>query len=111
MSNNTSKYYTEGYIAGVEKTTDEKTKKEKFIIKFHPTPPFLFEEGDAAFCLIKSKTNGSAKLIKCDSMKQIELPNIGIDGACALMLLGTRQKLRIEAATSSIRSFTDWKTL
>ena len=28
MSNNTSKYYTEGYIAGVEKTTDEKTKKK-----------------------------------------------------------------------------------
>ena len=103
------KYYTEGYISGVEKSTDG--KKEQVAIKFHPLPPFLFEEDGVAFCLLKGGSKGCAKLIKCEDKTQVDLPNLGVDVACALTLLGTHQRLRVEGDTNSLTSFTDWKTL
>ena len=105
------KYYTEGYISGVEQTKGTSGSKVNTVIKFHPTPPFLFEEEGVAFCLLKGDSRGCAKLIQCNDRKQINLPNLGIDVACALTLLGTHQKLRVEGSTGSLDSFTNWKTL
>lgn len=103
------KYYTEGYISGVEKSTDG--QKEHVALKFHPLPPFLFEEDGVAFCLLKGYSGGRAKLIKCKDKTQVVLPKLGIDVACALTLLGTHQRLRVEGDKDSLDSFTDWKTL
>lgn len=103
------KYYTEGYISGVEKSTDG--QKEHVALKFHPLSPFLFEEDGVAFCLLKGDSKGCAQLIKCDDKTQVDLPNLCVDVACALTLLGTHQRLRIEGNSDSLTSFTGWKTV
>ena len=103
------KYYTEGYISGVEKSTDG--QKEHVALKFHPLPPFLFEEDGVSFCLLKGDSGGRAKLIKCKDKTQFDLPNLGVDVASALTLLGIHQRLRVEGDKDSLDSFTDWKTL
>ena len=39
------KYYTEGYISGVEKSTDG--QKEHVALKFHPLPPFFSKKTES----------------------------------------------------------------
>ena len=97
------------HISGVEKSTDG--QKEHVALKFHPLPPFLFEEDGVAFCLLKGDSGGRAKLIKCKDKTQVDLPNLGVDVASALTLLGIHQRLRVEGDKDSLDSFTDWKTL
>jgi len=97
------RYYTEGFIAGIHVNATD------FTIEFHPTPPFLFEDGTKQ-CLLKS-ANAEGRFVDCDEKGQLKVNILHLGAAVALSLMQNHQKIRITTSEDDINLFVEWRTV